>query len=903
MQPICDDFFKEVDEAVDPGPALINEAVRSYIAASRDYLLRLHDAREPGARVNNEHADLMDRLLRKLFRITEDRYFRHFPRLEVRFAVMAVGGYGRRELSLASDLDLLFLYRGKVNPYIETMTEAISHRLWDAKLSLGVATRTLQQSMRLGKNDLSTMTSYLDARPIIGDMDLATGLESGIKSWIQRNRTSFIEQKLEEQEARRLRNGESLFLLQPNLRESIGGLRDYHTALWVARATDWDVSSLEDLIEGGFIDAGELTSLRTALDFVWRIRNELHRGARKNDQLHFEAQEHLTTFLDLKGTEVLLPIEELMQSYYLHARVIQHSSARIIDHAVMLDRRRRGWRQRASQPIGDGFELNNGRIDIPDASVLEERPHRLLSVFRASQEHDADLSPRAQRMVRQHLHLLDAAFCREAETSELFLEILSAPNRAYRALVTMNELGLLGLLIPEFAHLVGLWKHDLYHTYTVDAHSLFLIEQLQRIRKGNFAAELPLATQLLQDLESTKVLYLSALLHDIGKGKGGGHSPKGAALVPQIGRRLGLTQSEIDHVSFLVLHHLTISGIAENRNVHDSRLILNVANLCGTRAKLRTLYLLTVADIRSVSPEAWTSWKAGLLAALYRNVAEWLESGLGDESASGFFLGRAAARIEQAEAEVEEQLQASGIEREETRSFLESMPRRYILNHGPGEIAEHIRAAFDYAGTGRTAAISLFQPEHESDPFSGVTVLAADRPRLLSTMAGVLAAANHNILGAQVYTNRHGLALEIYEVERIPGGAEEAEAERSRLERGLIAALENPGGARDSGGLRGRNVSGVRLPRGETSVRISNNESDFYSIIDIVSTDRPGFLFQVTRTLADAGIDIVMSRASTRAHRVRDSFYVTDGGEKLLDESRLQEIREQLLGSIRALEA
>ncbi len=901
MQPICDDFFKEVDETVDPSPEEINRCVRSYLDAVRAYLLGLHDEQPSGRIVNNQHADLTDQLIRKLFRITEERYFRHFPRLDVRFAIVSVGGYGRRELSLASDIDLLFLYQGKVNPYIETMTEAISHRLWDAKLELGIATRTLSDCLRIGKSDLPTMTSYLDARPLIGDSELAAELDRNVRAWIERHRRRFIEGKLREQEERRLRSGESLFLLQPNLRESIGGLRDYQTALWIGRATEWEISKLDDLPPHGFIDANELRTLRTALDFLWRARNELHRSGRKNDQLHFEAQEHLTRYLGFQGTRTLLPIEEFMRSYYLHARVVQHSSARIIDHALGFERQRRRLIRRARREIEGGFVVVDGRIEIPDEELLRSNPLRLLSVFRASQRYGADLSPRAQRMILHQLPLLDQDLRADPGAPRLFLEILSAPNRVYRTLVAMNELGLLSVMLPEFAHLVGLWQHDLYHTYTVDAHSLFLIEQLQRIRKGNFAKELPLATRLIRGLDSTAVLYLSALLHDIGKGRGGQHSPKGAALIPEIGRRLGLSQTDTDQIAFLVLHHLTISNLAEHRDVHDPRLILNVANLCGSRAYLRNLYLLTVADIRSVSPEAWTNWKAGLLEALYRNVADWLETGLDDASAPGFFLERAARKIEATEAAAIEGLANSGISREESRSFLESMPRRYVLNHGPREITDHVRAALAYAETSRTAAISLLQPEHPSDTFSGLAVLAADRPRLLATMAGILASAGHNILGAQAYTNRYGLALETYEVERIHGGPAEAEAERARLEQRLTEALENPERPARAGGLRVRSLPPRILPDRKSRVRISNDESDFYSIIDISATDRPGFLHEVARALADLGIDVVMSRASTRANRVRDSFYVTDSGEKILP-ARRDEIRDTLLGVIQVLE-
>jgi [protein-PII] uridylyltransferase len=467
----------------------------------------------------------------------------------------------------------------------------------------------------------------------------------------------------------------------------------------------------------------------------------------------------------------------------------------------------------------------------------------------------------------------------------------------YRTLVRMNDLGVLGAYLPEFGWIVGLWQQDLYHTYTVDAHSLFLVEQLRRMTKGRYEEELPFPTELVREVSKPTELLLGAMLHDIGKGRGGGHSQKGADLIPAIAGRLGLDAEQCDEVQFLVRHHLTLSSMAERRDVHDPRLILNVAKLVESRRRLRNLYLLTVADIRSVSSEAWTDWKAGLLEALYRNVTEWIEAGLETASADGFFLERTMERARSTQEEAIRKAGELGVAAAHATAFLETMPRRYLLSHGPSEIAEHVGAALDYLASRAPAGIYSFRPEGAASAFQGLVVLAADRPGLLATMCGILRTAGRNILGAQVYTTRDALAVEIYELEPLAGGSDEEEAERVRLESRVREVLA---GRRDieriAASIARPLPPGVRTH--EPKVRISNDDSDFYTIIDVTATDRPGILFDITRALADCGLDIARSRVQTRASQVTDSFYVTDAGHKLLDQERIREVEARLMPAI-----
>ena len=461
----------------------------------------------------------------------------------------------------------------------------------------------------------------------------------------------------------------------------------------------------------------------------------------------------------------------------------------------------------------------------------------------------------------------------------------------------MDEVGLLGAYIPEFAHLVGMWQQDMYHTYTVDIHSLFLVEQLRRVQRGRYRAELPLATELMREVRSPVLLYLGCILHDIGKGRGGGHSGKGAQMIPDLARRLGLSPDESEIVEFLVRHHLTMSAMAEQRDVHDPRLILRLAKLCGSRLFLRLLYLVTVADIRSVSPVAWTSWKAGLLERLYRNTAEWLEAGEEADVAEQFLVERAMNQAASTAARAVEMLAQSSIGKPDAEALLDQMPRRYLLENAPEEVAAHMRAAFAFLAEGGRARVEPFReaPDGEQQRSWGLVVIASDRTGLFATIAGVLSSCGHNILAASAYTTRDGLAIDLFDVDPIAGGAEEQELERERIEKRLSAVLA--GEAEISAPRR------AALPRvlreKAPNARIENDDSDFYSIVDVEATDRPGLLYDLSRALSEQGLSLVTVRASTRASRATDAFYVTTlDGHKLVDTDQMRRVEEAVLRAI-----
>jgi [protein-PII] uridylyltransferase len=586
-----------------------------------------------------------------------------------------------------------------------------------------------------------------------------------------------------------------------------------------------------------------------------------------------------------------------MRAYYLHARAVKRVSLRAIGHAVRLTERRSGQSPPTWRPVEEGFVVANRQLEIPHAQILRERPVRMLSAFQVAQQHTVELSSRAQGLIRQNLDLIDEGLRCDPEAAAIFRGILCAENRVYGTLAMMNELGVLGAYIPEFGDVVGLWQQDFYHTYTVDAHSLFLIEQLRRLKKGLLGEKFRPVADLVREVRSWDVLFLGCLLHDIGKGKGGGHSERGAQMIPEIGQRLGLSSAETEEVAFLVRHHLHMSAQAERRDVNAPPLIINLAKLVGNRRRLRNLYLLTVADIRSVSSEAWNSWKGGLLAALYRNTTDWLETEIPDEKGPRYLLERAIELADEAETRVLELLADDGVSTERAAAFLHSLPKRYMLTHSPDEIAVHLRAALAYLETGARVGTHVYRPEGPDADFWELVVFAADRPGLFATVTGLLAAAGRNILGADVYTARDGLAMEIYKLSSIRGGVTEEEAERGKFEQRLLDVIE--GRQSVEALIVARPPTGPRAVRVRPPlVRISNDDSDFYSIVDVTAQDRRGLLYDIARSLSDLGLNLVTSRASTRASLVRDAFYVTDHGHKIVDPERQEVIRQAVLAAV-----
>lgn len=894
--PVIERFLTEGEpgQTSTPSDAGVAAAVRGYLAAARIHLERIHREGAGGQVVNETNSDLIDRLVRRLFRLAEATYYAGGAEFGQRLAVLAVGGYARRELSIHSDVDLLFVYPRRLNPYVEIITGKLQTWLWDGGLTVGSATRTIADTLNLCNEDATVKTALIDARFLVGDTDLFHELTESVREDTATDRERFLGERLASLRERHKKYGESLYLLQPNVKEGAGGLRDYHNATWATRAAHPTTRSLDDLLHVGLLTETEMEQYRSAIQFLWRLRNELHLASkRKNDQMSFEHQEQVARAWgydveDAPGFE--LPVERFMRDYYRHARVIQSLSELVIEQCVA--KAGKPSPRTPAREVAEGFRVADGHLEIPHVAHLRERPLRLLSAYAVAQDEEVQLSRTARRLVRENLDLIDDRLRADPEASAIFLRVLEGSHRVMRTLTEMNEDGLLGTFLPEWEHIVCRWQHVIYHIYTVDVHSIFLVEELRRLGKGEYEEALPDLTTLMQGAADVPVLFLGCLLHDIGKGFGGDHSNRGAERARTCVERLSLSPERVERIIFLVKHHLLMSHIAQRRDLSDPRLIVDFARICGDRENLRNLYLLTFADIRASSPAGWTEWKGQLLRELFERTSEFLETGSDDPSVA---LEQIEARVERRQDAARAELRGLGVGEARISGFFSIMPRRYFVSHTPRQIARHALVVLAYAPE---KVISHAVRELRGG-ISEFLICTADVHGLYATVAGALTARNLNILGSHVYTARSGLALEVYRVATPPGGPEEQretwKAVASMIQGTLSGLLDLDAliKRRRRPILRNAAMPPSRRP---PTVTISNAESDFYTIVDVSADDRLGLLYDLTRTIASHGLEIYISKAATVMDQIADTFYVKDDeGKKVLDAERMARLREDLL--------
>lgn len=868
-----------------------SQGVRRFLKDLRAALLALHSGGASGRTVNEAHSDAIDRLLRKLVQLAEARWYAHGGELGPPATLVAVGGYARREMSLSSDVDLLMLHRGELTPMASDVAQRIQYWLWDAGVTLGGATRSVAECIELGRQDATVTTSLLTARFLAGEPELLHELVAKLRSELLTDVTAFVEGQREALAQRHQKYGESLYLLQPNLKEGAGGLRDYHAALWVACAVFPSVRSVDDFLHAGLLSENEMATFRAALEFLWRIRNELHGLlGRKADQLDFEHQERIAVRLGYPDDGRALPVERFMGEYYRHARAVRTLSEIVLEQCAA--RSRPPAPPPPARPTEDGFRVVGDRLEIPHAAHLRERPVRLLNAFRVAQQSRVELSRTARRLLAQNLDLCDEALQRSPEAARIFLDILDAEHRVMRTLTEMNEVGLLARYLPEWDHIFCRWQHVMYHTYTVDVHSIFLVEELRRLWRGKYERAHPVLTEMMRAAPDRPALFLGCLLHDIGKGMGGDHSDRGAERAVRCVERLGLSEERAARVIFLVKAHLLMSKVAQRRDLSDPRVIVEFARAVGDRENLHNLYLLTFADIRASSKAGWTEWKGQLLHELYERTAEFLETGEDDPQRA---IDQIEQRVEARQRGARAELQSLGVATSKIDAYFESMPRRYFVAHTPRQIARHalVVMAFDPDKRFHTAVREM------RGGFSEFLLAARDVHGLYANVAGGLAAAGINILGSNVYTTKDGLALEVYRVTTPAGGEAERRLAWATLHEILEAVLAGDKSIPQL--LRGRRLPlGARrlASREPPSVEVSNEESDFYTVIDVTADDRLGLLHDLVRTIADHGLEIYVSKATTILDQVADTFYVKDEKRrKLTSQARLEALRRDLLAA------
>jgi len=863
------------------------EGVRAYVDAGRELLYERHRGGASGTETVHAYSAMMDQLLRYLFESARTDYHAHYPTMNARCTVVAQGGYGRGELNPHSDIDLLFLYVWKVNPYVEYVTEKILYALWDGGLQVGHATRTVTECARRGKRDSTVQTAMVDGRFLCGDRRLFEDFNAAVQPRRAAQIERFVEGKLEERRLRHQRYGESVFLLEPDLKEGQGGLRDIQSAMWIARVKR-GARQLEDLQVDGLLDQGDLSVLRGAQDFLWRVRNELHFIAGKQqDQLTFEIQEQVAANLGFSSEEELSQVETFMRAYYRHASAISRVASLVIHRAVDHHPRQRRTRH-PGRTLRDGVRISGRSLAVSPGQRFEDRPAELLRLFVDVQKYHLDMGQDSQALIRGQVETMGTTLAATREANELFLQILRGKEWIYETLQEMHRTNVMDALVPEFGRVRCMALHDLYHIYTVDQHLMRAVKEFERLRQGEFRESLPLMSQLARETEKPEILILGILFHDIGKGQGGGHSELGSRLATDFAIRVGLNEDEVEQLAFLVLRHLLLPDIAFRRDIEDEKVVLDLADAMGSSENLRLLYLLTYADMKAVGPDVWNSWKGSLLEELYHSVHRVLE----DREKGEFEQPNRSLKIQRIQSRLVERLEEN-YQRDALQALLAVMPDRYFLSTPEDDMPFHFRLL---AQLGEKSFLTRVRHNPESE-HSEMVICAKDQPGLFASITGVFASIGLDVLSARIHTLRDGKILDVFRISH--QGRPEVVMDPGKWSRVQLTLERVLQGEADVFELVRRSEPVLMFPRRvvqvPTHIQIDNRASEDFTVIEVYTQDRTGVLFRIAYCLHKLDLSIHLAKISTNVDQVADVFYVAEhDGRKVEEEVRLAHVRNTL---------
>ena len=877
--------------------ARMRQLVDDAYAAARRQLEEDGDGRTCAAGLSA----FQDALIKLAYDFTTNHVYRvENPTAAERMAVVAQGGYGRGLLAPGSDIDLLFLLPYKQTAWGESVAEYMLYLLWDLGFKVGHATRNIDQCVRLSHSDMTIRTALLDARLILGDAQLYADFQHRFRDEVLKsNPRTFVEAKLAEQNVRHARAGASRYLVEPNVKDGKGGLRDLHTLHWLAKHLYPDKAEAE-FVEAGVFNRHEYRSFRRCESFLWTVRCELHfLTGRAEERLGFDVQQLMAERLGYKGHAGLSAVERFMKHYFLVAKEVGDLTG-IVCSALEMKQLKGlptldtllapfSWRRRAKLRRTSDFRIENGRIYTISKDAFAKDPANFIRLFSLADEHQASFSPEVLRQVRANFRLIDDNLRANPTANRLFMKLLTDSRDPEGVLRKMNEAGVLGRFIPDFGRVVSMMQFNMYHHFTVDEHLIRTIGFLSGIERGKFAMEHPVSSEVVRTIDSRRALYVAALLHDIAKGRDEDHSIAGARIARELGPRLGLNASETETAAWLVEHHLSMSQFAQSRDLNDPKTLRDFAALVQSRERLKLLLLLTVADIRAVGPGVWTGWKGQLLRTLYFETEPLLGGGHTTLSRS--------ERVARAQDELRERL--AGWPKHDLERFIDRHYPSYWLRTDLNVVAEHAKLIRDAEAQGRQIVTHI-----ATDAFRGVTeitLLAPNHPRLLAMVAGACTGAGANIVDAQISTTRDGMALDTIHLEREFDHAEDEERRARKIAVTIERLL--------SGEVRLADVVLTkRKPKPKLSaftvapqVVIDNTLSDALTVIEINGLDRPGLLYDVTREISDLNLDIASAHIATFGEKAVDVFYVTDlTGKKITSKSRETAIRERLMKALQA---
>jgi len=898
-------FLNDLAESSDVrSPAVRGEILaktKELLAAGRaEVRRRFEEAGASGHETARAQCYLVDQILRTLYDFTITHvYPSHSPTSGERLGVVAVGGYGRGEMAPFSDVDLLFLLPYKQTPWGEQVVEYLLYHLWDLGLKVGHATRSVDECVRLSKADVTIRTAILEARYLCGDETLFGDLRARyLKDVVTGTGPDFTDLKLLERDERHKKFGESRYLVEPNIKEGKGGLRDLHTLFWIAKYF-YQVDKVSELVKLEVLTARELRRFTKAEEFLWRVRCHLHYlTGRPEERLTFDVQSEIGKRLNYTDRTNNQAVERFMKHYYLIAKEVGDLT-RIICASIEEEHKRPARFRLLGLPklpkLGglrrqevDGFVIEGGRIDLKDTDMFESDPVSILRLFRNAQERRVDIHPSALTAVTRNLKRIDAGMRKDADANRIFLEILTSQEDPETSLRRLNEAGVFGRFVRDFGRVVAQMQHDMYHVYTVDEHTIRAVGMLAQIEAGLLEDEHPLSHEIIHKVISREVLYVAVMLHDIAKGRGGDHAELGAKVAQKLCPRLGMSAEDTETVSWLVLHHLDMSRTAFKRDVQDPQTIIDFAEVVQDPERLRLLLILTVADIRAVGPGRWNGWKGQLLRELYYRTEEALSGGMSGEGAK--------ERVEHAKYALRDALgdwPEAALEKQLARGYDSYWLAADTPSHKRD--AELMRRADQKAADGG-AGLTIDMYVDSFQAVTAVTVFAADHAGLFSRIAGAIAVAGLNVVHATIFTTTDGMALDTFWVQEPKGLAAVTDPARlKKLETTIEDTLAGRINIQKSLAAKAGPPSRTRAFKVGQRVLIDNKASSVYTVVEVSGRDRRGLLHDVTGAFAEMGLSVASARIATYGTRASDVFYVKDVfGLKVTHEGKLENIRQRL---------
>ena len=869
------------------GRAAIVDLLQNALAHGRTEISRrLIQFPSRGYQAAAEQAFLIDQIVRIIFdHVTQILYPIANRSSSERVAILAVGGYGRGEMAPHSDVDIAFVTPYKRTAWTEQVVEAMLYLLWDLGLKVGQSSRSLDETVKLAQDDLTIRTALLESRFVWGDRDVYE--EAASRFWNEvagKTGPEFVRLKMVEREERHKRMGDSRYVVEPNIKDGKGGLRDLHTLYWIGKYVH-RVRSPAALVDVGLLSTTEYRRFRRAENFLWAVRCHMHDiTGRAEDRLTFDLQSDVARRMQFAERPGRSPVERFMQYYFLNAKTVGDVTGLFLAHLdetlAKSGRRFLPFLTRRPRKL-NGFQLDRGRLALPNEVFFAEDPVRLIEIFQLADKFSLEIHPLAMRAAQRDSRLINKQVRHDARANALFLEVLTSPRDPEMVLRWMSESTVFGRFVPDFRRVVAQMQFDMYHHYTVDEHSIRAIGLLAEIEKGDLKADHPLSTAIMRQIISRRVLFIATLLHDIAKGRGGDHSILGAEVAEHLCPRLGLSEAETETVAWLVRHHLLMSATAFKRDLADFKTILDFAQAVRSPERLRLLLVLTVVDIRAVGPGVWNSWKRQLLSDLFEATEEVLRLGHKQRGRD--------ERIASKKARLEQKL---GLPNSAFAALSRKLPGPYWIAE-PDDIIERNARHLLKSGDTELAIDACYYPERGA---TLITVYAADHPGLFYRIAGAIHLAGGNIIDARIHTSTDGMAVDNFLIQDPIGRPFREQSQLDRLSHNIEEALANRTRLNARLDAKPKALRRADAFKIAPSVFIDNQASNRFTVVEVNALDRPALLNNLALALFQSKVTLHSAHIATYGERAVDTFYCTDLlGSKMEGKARLKSLEARLV--------